>query len=262
MKYFLSTIIAVTTWLNVQAQQETPPLPPQIPPVGHSGPQQTDAAAGAVGGQAAPTQTPTNATAVGATGTAQAGAQTNGLTPTGRMPMQTQTDPNAEAPVQVDFSITNTLATLPPAHSNGVVQLRTQLTALQSVIIKAGSAQNLQVNILQNPQVLFHVRQLSGQITALARGNRPSQVLVQRLASDLVRAVAPVQLQSDRLLVLAVVIDRVANADTLTSEQLEQLIHTTTTTLQSSGVPVAASHPVTCDLHALAYEIHPALAGQ
>jgi hypothetical protein len=101
---------------------------------------------------------------------------------------------------------------------------------------------------------------VANQINALAQGSvRPSQDIVQRLTYDLFRVFVFARLTQDQQLVLSVVVNQVANSANLTPAQVQDSINTGQVVLQSSGAPLAIVHPVTCDLHAVAFELQPNL---
>lgn len=158
-----------------------------------------------------------------------------------------------------NLSITNTLRTMAPEQANNVIQVQASLNALQTLAINIG-VQNIEQVVQQNPQVQQQVQQISTRINSLARGSvRPSGGIVQRLSLDLFRAVAPVRLPADRQLVLAIVINETCNSGNMTAAQIDEAINTGLAALRTAGVPLAVAHPVTCDLHSIAYELQPNL---
>jgi hypothetical protein len=158
----------------------------------------------------------------------------------------------------VNFTITNTLASMAPAQARNVIQLQTSLNGLQSLAVNLGPGQTLQV-IQQNPQLQTQVQQLSTRIVGLALGPKPSMDIAQRLSTDLVRVSARARLTPDGQLVLAVIINQISNCGALTRAQVDDTINNAAVVLQSGGAPLALVHPVTCDLHSIVYELQPNL---
>ena len=185
---------------------------------------------------------------------------TNALTPTGILPSErTNQFPNASTQ-GANFSITNTLSRMAPAQAAKVVQVQNGLISLQTIATTIGRVQNVQ-QVIATPQIQQQVQQVSTQIGALAAGPvKPSPDITLRFSQDLLRAFGPARLMPDQLLVLAIVINHTCNSGSLTSAQIDETINTGAATLQGAGVPLALTHPVTCDLHSIAYELQPGLA--
>ena len=185
---------------------------------------------------------------------------TNTLTPTGVLPSQlTNQFPNAATP-GANLSLTNTLSRMAPAQREKVVQVQNGLITLQTIATTVGRMQNVQ-QVVATPQIQQQVQQVSTQIGTLAVGPvKPSQDMTFRLSQDLLRAFGSVRLMPDQLLVLAIVLDHTYNSGSLTQAQIDETINTGTSTLQGAGASLAVVHPVTCDLHSVAYELQPGLA--
>ena len=185
---------------------------------------------------------------------------TNVLTPTGVLPSQlTSQFPNAATP-GANLSITNTLSRMAPAQREKVVQVQNGLVSLQTIATTLGRMQNAQ-QVVATPQIQQQVQQVSTQVGTLALGQvKPSQDITLRLSQDLLRAFASARLMPDQILVLAIVLDHTCNSGSLTPAQIDETINTGTSTLQGAGASLAVVHPVTCDLHSIAYELQPGLA--
>jgi hypothetical protein len=157
-------------------------------------------------------------------------------------------------------SITNTLATMSPAQAQSVIQVQAGLNALQQVAINLGGVQNVNQIIEQNPQIQQQLQQIQTQISALAQGQvKPSDYTVQRLATDLLRTSAQAQLNPDQQLVIAIVINQMANSGSLDAAQIENAVNTALANIEGAGVPRSVSHTVGCDLHSIAFELQPNL---
>jgi hypothetical protein len=161
---------------------------------------------------------------------------------------------------RINYSITNSLASMSQVQAQNVVQVQNALVNLQNAIANAGGVQDLQQAIQQNPQVQQQLQQISAQITALAQGpTKPSGELVQRLSADLLQAFSRARISPDAQMVLAVIINQTFNSGRLSSVQVNDLLDTVLVTLQDSGVPPSVAHPIKCDLHSIAYELQPNL---
>ena len=188
------------------------------------------------------------------------GITTNQLTPTGILPSELTNQSLNASTQQVNFSITNTLSRMAPAQKAKVLQVQNGLVSLQTIATTIGRMQNVQ-QVVATPQIQQQVQAVSMQIGALTLGPvKPSQESTLRLSQDLLRAFGPARLMPDQLLVLAITLDHTLNSGSLTPAQLDETVNTAGSTLQGSGVPMALTHPVTCDLHSIAYELQPALA--
>jgi len=147
-----------------------------------------------------------------------------------------------------------------PAQREKVVQVQNGLMTLQTIATTVGRMQNVQ-QVVATPQIQQQVQQVSTQIGTLAVGPvKPSQDMTFRLSQDLLRAFGSVRLMPDQLLVLAIVLDHTYNSGSLTQAQIDETINTGTSTLEGAGASLAVVHPVTCDLHSVAYELQPGLA--
>jgi hypothetical protein len=159
----------------------------------------------------------------------------------------------------LNFSITNTLSAMSPEQVRGVMQVQTSLNALQAITVGIGGLQNIQ-QLQQNPQAQQQLQQISTHINSLARGTvTPSGEIVQRLSLDLVRALAGAKLSTDRQLILAIVINQTVNSGNMTVAQIDEAINTGVAALRGAGVPLSIVHPVSCDLHSIAFELQPNL---
>lgn len=161
-------------------------------------------------------------------------------------------------------SITNTLAAMAPQQAQNVVQFQTQLGALQQAAVNsgvsAGLGQNLPVALQQNAQVQAQLQQTEMQISVLAQGQvKPASETVQRLVVDLLRADIHAQLTSNQQLVLATVINQMANSETMTAFQIQSAINSALANLEGAGVPRWVSFSVGADLRAMALELQPNL---
>lgn len=240
---------------GLSAQQQSPA--PTTPPIPSANPPPSTLPAQRVPAQTQPI--PQNTAQNPSLATNQ--FQTNALTPTGIPAFEQSNALQTAAGTQpVNFSITNTLSRMAPAQATNVIQVQNGLTILQTIATTIGQVQNVQ-QVVQTPQIQQQVQQVSGQLSALALGPvKPSQEITFRLTQDLLRAFGPARLTNDRLLVLAIVIDHTFNSGTLSAGQIDDTINTGMADLQTAGVPMALLHPVTCDLHSVAYELQPALA--
>lgn len=157
-------------------------------------------------------------------------------------------------------SITNTLAAMSPEQAHNVIQFQTDLNALQQIAINLGGVQNVTQIIQQNPQVQAQLQQIQAQISNLAQGQvKPSSDTVQRLATDLLRSSAQAQLNPNQQLVIAIVINEMANSGTMDPTQIQNAINTAMSNIEGAGVPRSVSHTVSCDLHSMAFELQPTL---
>lgn len=157
-------------------------------------------------------------------------------------------------------SITNTLATMSPEQAHNVIQVQAGLNALQQVAINLGGVQNVNQVIRQNPQIQAQLQTVENQISALAQGQvKPSSDNVQRLATDLLRSSAQAQLSPNQQLVVAIVINEMANSGTMEAPQIESAVNAALANLEGAGVPRSVSHTVRCDLHSMAFELQPNL---
>jgi len=157
-------------------------------------------------------------------------------------------------------SLTNTLATMSPQQAQEVVQVQAGLNALQQVAINLGGVQNVNQIIEQNPQIQMQLQQVENQISGLAQGQvKPSTDTVQRLATDLLRSSAQAQLNPNQQLVIAIVINEMANSGNLDAAQIQNAINTALANIEGAGVPRSVSHTVSCDLHSMAFELQPNL---
>ena len=158
------------------------------------------------------------------------------------------------------FAVTNALASMSQAQVQNVVQVQNALNNLQNAAANIGRIQNVQQVIQQNPQMQQQLQQISTQISALAQGPvKPSIDIVQRLSSDLLFAFSRARVSPDAHLVIAVIINQACNSGRLSAVQVNELLDSALVTLQTSGVPTSAAHPVRCDLHSIAYELQPDL---
>jgi hypothetical protein len=155
-------------------------------------------------------------------------------------------------------SITNTLATMSPQQAQNVVQVQAGLNALQQVAINLGGVQNVTQIIQQNPQIQTQLQQVETQIQSLAHGPvKPTPYIVDRLATDLLTSCARARLNPNQQLVLAIVINEMANSGTMNAGQIETAVNTALENIEGAGVPRSVSHTVGCDLHSIAYELQP-----
>jgi hypothetical protein len=157
-------------------------------------------------------------------------------------------------------AITNTLAQMSPAQARAVLQFQAGLNALQQIAVNLGGVQNVNQVIQQNPQLQAQLQQIETQIGNLAQGQvKPTTYQVQRLATDLLQSSAQAQLSPSQQLVVAIVINDMANSGTMDPAQVQNAVNTVQANLEGAGVPRSVSHLVTCDLHSIAFQLQPNL---